>query len=319
MANKSQMNNIDIEQYAKQFKRDLETSNDVANINSYIKFHIAFPKNRTILAIDIGGTNFRIAEVCFDENGTPTISNRKECHMPGSIGEKEISIDDFFTFLAKEISYYPEEKVGLCFSYLCEILENLDGRIISFSKEVKISGGENKLLGVEINKKLKEMGQKERSFSVINDTVACMLGTEGANVGLILGTGFNICYREKNNNDYIINSEAGRYRGFPTEDFDFGPMVEQKISGAYLRPLLEEHPEMQNEIYDRGSRMIAIELISLYRHMNEKLKIAVEGSVFYNVKEIRDGINKYLNEYKVDYEILDGRDKILIGAAVATI
>ena len=313
------MKTIDMDKYIIKFKNDLENSNDVANINSYIKFHSSFPRNRKCIAIDMGGTNVRIARVIFDEKGIPSIENKKEYHMIGAIGEDEKTIDDFFTFLANIISEYDESDVGLCFSYLCEILPNRDGKIISFSKEVKIKDAEGKILGIEANKKLKELGFKERNFSIINDTVSCMMGTEGANVGMILGTGFNICYKEKLNNDYIINSEGGRYKGFPTEDFDFGPMVEQKISGAYLRPLIKKMPHLEDEVYDRGAKMIAIELIALYYHMNEKLRIAAEGSVYYNVEKLRKRIIYYLDLYKIDYEMLDGRNKVLIGTAMSTI
>ena len=66
-----------MDKYIIKFKNDLENSNDVANINSYIKFHSSFPRNRKCIAIDMGGTNVRIARVIFDEKVSRPLKIKK--------------------------------------------------------------------------------------------------------------------------------------------------------------------------------------------------------------------------------------------------
>lgn len=308
---------FDFEKYLEKFNRDFEASlkgnSRVFPLsNSYLK-RTPFPKNRSVLALDMGGTNVRIAEVIFDEAGKPEIHNLKKFPMPGSIGHSALHVSEFFDIIANEISAYDEEEVGITFSYPCEILNDRDGRIICFSKQVKITDERDMHIGKELNRRL----EKKRKITVLNDTVACLLGTENANMSLILGTGLNICFQSESG--YIINTECGRYEGFPTYEFDFGPMTEQKVSGAYLNPLIEKLPYRKEEIYERGAEMIATEIIGISGHTEGKVRLAVEGSVFYNVHPLREKILSYLESYGPDFEILDGREKVLIGSAVGAL
>ena len=188
------MKSLPLEQYVKLFRPE-----KLANIPSYLSPPKAWPQNKEAVAMDMGGTNFRIARVSFDDSANPKIEGFKKFTMPGV--NARITSDEFFDFFNKMKEEYKADKVGLCFSYPAEILEDGRARIITFSKEIKIDGAENKILDAK----------------VLNDTTAAQLGTKGANMGLILGTGFNICYSKDGT---IINSEAGRSLDFPTEDFD---------------------------------------------------------------------------------------------------
>ena len=101
---------------------------------------------------------------------------------------------------------------------------------------------------------------KDFSFTLINDTVACMMGGAAefpvtafdGTCGLILGTGFNTCYLEKGEritklvqaDDMIINCETGNFskvfRGIADEMTDLASenpgigFCEKMLSGAYL-------------------------------------------------------------------------------------
>ena len=288
------MKSLPIEQYVEIFKPE-----KLANLKSYLYPPTEWPKNQTVTAMDMGGTNFRIATVKFDENGEPTIENFHKQEMPGVANA--ISSEEFFNFFNEMKAKYVSEKTGLCFSYPAEILEDGRAKIITFSKEIKINGAENKILDAK----------------VLNDTTAVQMGTKGANMGLILGTGLNICYVKDN---MIINAESGRFEGFPTEEFDFGSLAEMQVSGAYLRPLIAKEKATKEEIYDRAAKIVATEIYGIAKYAGiEKIKIAAEGSVFYNVQELQDLIKHYLDVLGADYEFLDGRNKTLIGAALTAL
>ncbi len=288
------MKSLPLEQYVKCFKPE-----NLANIKSYLFPPEIWPTNTEIVAMDMGGTNFRIGRVVFNSTGESTIKDFKKIPMPGV--NAAITSDDFFDFFEKMKKEYNADKVGLCFSYPAEILADGRAKIIAFTKEVKISGAENKILDAK----------------VLNDTTAAQLGTRGANMGMILGTGFNLCYIK---NGMIINAEAGRCEDFPREEFDFGPLSEMQLSGAYLNPLIAKNVATKEEIYERGAKIAAAEIYGVAKYAGlDEIKIAVEGSVFYNVEPLQQQIKENLKKLGIKYTFLDGRDKTLIGAAVAAL
>ncbi len=288
------MKSLPLEQYVELFKPE-----KLDNIKSYIYPPENWPTDCEVVAMDMGGTNFRIGRVKFDRSGNAEIYDFKKFKMPGVV--EKITSDEFFDFFNQMKEEYHAKKIGLCFSYPAEILQDGRAKIITFSKEIKIEGAEDKVIDAK----------------VVNDTTAAQLGTKGANMGLILGTGFNICY---NYNGVIINSEAGRCTDFPTEDFDFGPLSEMQVSGKYLKPLIAKGVATAEEIYERGAKIVAAEIYGIAKYAGlEEVRIAAEGAVFYNVPEIQDLIRANLDTLGLKYSFLDGRDKTLIGAALAAL
>ena len=217
------------------FLSDMKEKRSLGMIPTYQRSSDAELPDGNILAIDAGGTNLRFAEC---KNGVFS----EPVRMPMFGIKEEITADKFFDLMAYEISKSDAKDVGFCFSYPCEILENKDGKIILFAKEVKIKNAKGKILGKELNRRLPE----KRNFSVINDTVAAQLGTS-ADVGVILGTGFNICFTDRKK-DMIINSECGQYEGMLFGKYDKKlcknmnspkQVAEKLIAGAYLGGVIE--------------------------------------------------------------------------------
>jgi hexokinase len=155
-------------------------------------------------------------------------------------------------------------KISFCFSYPAEIMPDRDGKIIKFSKEIKVRDVKGELLCKNLLDVFRKRGLAgDRSIIVLNDTVATLLAGRAASpgrsfdgyIGFILGTGTNICYAEKCGNivkvpelaaqegSMLINMESGGYdkvpRGRIDEEFDSttlnpGDFVfEKTISGAY--------------------------------------------------------------------------------------
>lgn len=215
------------------YKAAMKTGRGLAMIPSYHVVKYGELPAEDLLSIDAGGTNLRFA---LYRNGE--LFSERKMPMFGTRGP--ITADEFFDFMAAEIDRYDARKVGLSFAYPCEILQNRDARILHFSKEVNISGEEGRIIGLEINKRLK----KKRQFSVLNDTVAAQLGVS-ADAAIILGTGFNISYMDKEKG-MIICTESGRFEQLPQGTFDKllcdgmdgVPLAERQISGAYLGLLI---------------------------------------------------------------------------------
>ncbi len=262
---------IDIETNVKAFLEDMERGlkgeqSTLEMIPTYIEADKEIPVNKSVLAIDAGGTNFRAARVSFDEHKRAVIEEMKTEAMPGV--KQEVGKEEFFNVLAGYIKDMvdAEESIGFCFSYPTEIFPNKDGRAILLCKEVKAKAVEGEIVGENLNLALSSMGGKAaRRIVILNDTVATLLAGKGSSdrlfggyVGFILGTGTNCCYVEKNSNitktagldprkSQIINCESGGYglceRGSIDIAFDkltVDPgvhMFEKMISGAYLGPI----------------------------------------------------------------------------------
>ena len=244
-----------------EMKKGLDgTNSSIKMIPTYISSNGTPPNGVPTITVDAGGTNLRIALVTFSE-GRPVISDMNVYPIPGSMGE--ISADAFFNEIAEKILPLAEvsNKIGFCFSYPAEIFPNRDGKILRLSKGVLVRGAENLVIGRELTRKLCAKGiGKDLGFTLINDTVACMMGGAAefpvtafdGTCGLILGTGFNTCYLEKGDqitklahaDDMIINCETGNFskvfRGQADEMTDLASenpgigFCEKMISGAYL-------------------------------------------------------------------------------------
>jgi len=263
---------IDIRQGCSLFLEEMQKGlagqdSSLQMIPTYIETDRDVPTNKPVIAVDAGGTNFRVATVHFDNDLTPVIKNLKSYQMPGI--ERELTRDEFFMTMARYIEHVIDSSrnVGLCFSYPTEILPNKDGRLIRFSKEIKARQVEGELIGRNLNLAVKALGHDgQRHIVLLNDTVATLLAGRAAYqnsasagyVGFILGTGTNCCYIEQNKNitkkqnldpsrTQIINVESGGFARAPrgTVDLQFDQSTvnagmstfEKMISGAYLGPL----------------------------------------------------------------------------------
>lgn len=264
---------INMEQNCRIFSDEMQSGLDGTSsllmIPTYIGIEKELPLNEPVIAIDAGGTNFRVAVIHFDENHKPVVEDFKNYSMPGTKGE--ISKEEFFDTMAGYIQpvLHRSSKISFCFSYPTEILPNRDGRLIKFSKEVKVRNVEGEVIGKNLMEALKKRGcTDEKSIIILNDTVATLLAGKAASpgrafdsfIGFILGTGTNICYAEKCSNigkvpelkekdgSMLINIESGAYSKAPrgTMDLEFDKTTvnpndfafEKAISGAYQGGLI---------------------------------------------------------------------------------
>ena len=67
-------------------------------IPTYMETARELPRGRTVIALDAGGTNLRVAAVTFDADGKALVEDLTRHRMPGTEGE--IGKDEFFRALA---------------------------------------------------------------------------------------------------------------------------------------------------------------------------------------------------------------------------
>ncbi len=236
----------------------------LAMLPTYIEMERELPRNRPVIVMDAGGTNFRVATVTFKDQGDPEIADFRVFPMPGI--KKEVSRQQFFGTMAGYVAdiISKSESVGFCFSYPIEMFPSKDGRVLHFSKEIKAPEVVGQMIGAGLNEAIVQSTASDaKRMVLLNDTVATLLAGRGqvggplfdSYIGFILGTGTNTAYVEHNSNitkapdldptkSQIVNVESGGFgkapRGSIDEQFDASSVspgvyaFEKMISGAYL-------------------------------------------------------------------------------------
>jgi hexokinase len=274
---------INIRQQVSLFIEEME--NGLAGRASSLKMLPAFLESvdrpnmdftKPVIVLDAGGTNLRTALIGFDSKCTPVIKEISKTVMPGV--DREVSKEEFFEAIADTMANIINSgsSIGFVFSYPIEILPDRDGKLLNFTKEIKAAEVE----GVEIGKTLMHYLKKKnpgagKKISLLNDTVAALLAGVLAYpdrfyesyAGLVLGTGMNASYFEKNRNisklnygkshsgnnlSQIINIEAG--------NFSKGPIgaIDRKFDSLTLNPGASTYEKMFSGAYLGGLALMVL-------------------------------------------------------------
>jgi hexokinase len=255
-----------VEGFIKEMKSGLNTHSSLEMLPSYVSMDEYDYSNKKAIAVDAGGTNFRVSLISFDKEKNYTIEYLQNYPMPGTYGAMDANA--FFDVIAQRLAPIADKArdIGFSFSYPAEITPHRDGIIKYLVKELKVNGAEGLYLGENIKLALKRAKlNDDKNIVVINDTVVALLGGKAAYptqfsgyIGFILGTGFNSCYVEKSSNigkisskkqrdTMIVNMESGGYdkllRGNLDRELDCSAkdpgvhQLEKMISGAYIGQL----------------------------------------------------------------------------------
>ena len=244
-------------------------------IPSFIDPHSPFLRDKPVIVIDAGGSNLRIASVTIAKSGEVIISHFQKHPMPGV--QKEVSKKEFFEKIANWMRPVIDvsDRIGFCFSYPTEMHDNLDGKLLSFSKEIKAHEVIGANIGEELLKSLKDKGlSHDKKLVLLNDSVATLLAGKARGesreyekyLGFILGTGCNLAYTEKSSAikkmssalpHQIVNLESGNYNGLVQGEADLildkqtinpsHQLFEKKVGGAYFGALCRETIKLAGE------------------------------------------------------------------------
>lgn len=223
---------------------------NIPMLPSYLRTDLQAPRGRRCCVLDAGGTNLRAALAEFDENGNCHISNVEKCPMPGS--REILECGEFYDILAEKVrGTGMDSRIGFCFSYNLEMGPDLDGTLLAWCKEIRVPEAVGKPVGASLRKALGNQAE----VTLLNDSVAAMLGAGPVRVGIILGTGVNVCYEERGlipkigtMGPMIISTEVGEFDGFPQGELDRALFAatedpgsahaEKQCAGGYLGELI---------------------------------------------------------------------------------
>ncbi|KAG7516707.1 hexokinase-2-like [Solea senegalensis] len=174
------------------------------------------------LALDLGGTNFRVlhVRVCEDEQQVLKMDSQI-CSIPQEmmLGPGEQLFDHIASCLSDFIDAQNLKgqtlPLGFTFSFPCEQLEIDKSILIRWTKGFNCSGVE----GEDVVKLLKDAVHRRGDYDIgsvamVNDTVGTMMSCgyrdQSCEIGMIIGTGTNACYMEEMKNVKRVAGEDGR-------------------------------------------------------------------------------------------------------------
>lgn len=248
------------------------TSHDEATVKmlpTYVRSTPDGTERGDFLALDLGGTNFRVLLVRV-RNGM-----RRGVEMHNKIytipqdamqGTGEELFDHIVHCIADFLEYMGMKGVslplGFTFSFPCH-QNSLDaGILLKWTKGFKASGCE----GEDVVHLLKEAIHRREEFdldvvAVVNDTVGTMMtcGYEDpyCEMGLIVGTGSNACYMEEMRNVDLVEGEEGRmcinmeWGAFGDNDCleDFRTEFDKSVDELSLNPGKQRFEKMISGMY----------------------------------------------------------------------
>lgn len=214
------------------------------------------------LALDFGGTNVRASRIRL--LGRHCYIVEKKVSRPLKVaGEYDYlssstTASELFDFLARLVGKVARSgqsyRLGHAFSFALKRTGIEDGRLLSWSKEIAVSGVEGENVNALLKAALRRQGLSDiEPVALVNDTTALLLSAsytmEKVRIGMVCGTGFNACYYEPEWN-MIVNLEAGDYNGVTghhwDEAVDAGSSqpglhkLEKMMSGAYASELFRQ-------------------------------------------------------------------------------
>ena len=219
------------------------------------------------LALDLGGTNFRVLAVALDGKGHAAIASVCKVAIPQELMQG--ACDGLFDFIADSIqAFFREHRLSqqqayalaFTFSFPVEQSSIASGKLIEWTKGFTASGVEGRDVVALLSEALK---RRELGFirvaALANDTVGTLVAGSYAepscDMGVILGTGTNACYPEKAARirkrpeleacgEMIVNTEWGNFDKLKTNVYDRlldgasrnagRQRLEKMVSGMYL-------------------------------------------------------------------------------------
>ncbi len=236
-------------------------------IPSYVDVSSGREKGRFI-SLDLGGTNFRILQVELKGNGKIVkLSERKIVLERKYTQGQGRELFDFIACCIKDfiraeaIDMRKEHAFGFTFSFPVRQTGIASGILVNWTKDFSAKGVVGKDVVSLLNEALARQGISNTSVAaLVNDTVGTLVARSykdpNCDIGVILGTGTNACYREKvlnilkwkgrkaPNASMVVNIEWGNFNKITPTRYDSlldeksenpgQQILEKMVSGMYL-------------------------------------------------------------------------------------
>lgn len=318
----------------KGLNRSTNSEADLKMLPTYVCQLPTGRETNDILALDLGGSNFRVLLIRLRENEEPKILNKvfivSESIMKGS-GTKlfnHIASCLYLFMKTHNLDFNKTYALGFTFSFPCYQAGLSKATLLRWTKGFNCSDTIGEDVVEYLQKAIDARGDiRVKVIVLINDTVgtlmSCAYRDNKTAIGLILGTGTNACYIENLNRietiedfqdeyqykEMIVNTEWGAFGENGSIDFirsryddeidktsiNVGKQIfEKMISGMYLGEIVRL---MILDLIDRELIFVEEMKKNAYRHA-----LFTKGSFY----------TKYLNEIESDSNAKFSRTKRIL-------
>jgi len=277
------------------FTRDLEISNDAlekvmavllgelnkglkkatnpeADIKQYITYVRDVPdgsERGKFLALDLGGTNFRVLLIEIDGDKVKMDTAIYAVPQEIMLGTGTMLFDHIAeclaTFSMERGIYGQRLPLGFTFSFPCRQEGLTRARLVQWTKGFKCKGVEGEDVVSLLREAIARRGDVQIDvMAVVNDTTGTLMSCAHRNkecrLGVIVGTGTNACYMEKIDNcelwdgddqeprQVIINTEWGAFGDNGCIDF-IRTAYDQEVDEESLNPSKQKFEKMISGMY----------------------------------------------------------------------
>uniref|UniRef100_A0A8C1UA50 hexokinase n=1 Tax=Cyprinus carpio TaxID=7962 RepID=A0A8C1UA50_CYPCA len=278
-------------------KKDTHPTASVKMLPTYVYRTPDGTERGKYLALDLGGTNFRVLVVKIRTGMRNSVRMYNKIYaipleiMQGT-GEELFDhivqcISDFLDYMGMKNTRLP---LGFTFSFPCNQTGIDKGDLVSWTKGFKATDCE----GYDVVDMLREAIKRRNEFdldivAIVNDTVGtmmtCAYEDPKCQIGLIAGTGSNVCYMEEMKNIELVEGDEGQmcvnteWGGFGANDNieDIRTRYDREVDGGSLNPGKQRFEKMTSGMYlGEIVRQILIDLTKrglLFRgRITERLK-----------------------------------------------
>ncbi|NXC22571.1 HXK3 protein, partial [Corythaeola cristata] len=199
--------------------RESNANASVRMLPTYVRGTPDGTERGEFLALDLGGTNFRVLVVRVEQDGIRMASEIYVIPTAVMQGTGEALFDHIIEcimdFQLKQNLMKQVLPLGFTFSFPCQQLGLDKAVLLSWTKGFSASG----CVGQDVVQLLREAAQRKQHsglkvVAVVNDTVGTMMSCgyddPKCEIGLIVGTGTNACYMEEMQNVGTVEGEQGR-------------------------------------------------------------------------------------------------------------
>ncbi|XP_017270188.1 hexokinase-2 [Kryptolebias marmoratus] len=202
--------------------RDTNPTATVKMLPTFVRSTPDGTEQGEFLALDLGGTFFRILLVKVKGNGEQKVEMADQIYdipelvMRGTGTELFDHVADCLAnFLEKMGIKHKKLPLGFTFSFPCQQTKLDESVLIYWTKGFRATGVEGKEVVSLLRKSIEKRGDFDVDIlAVINDTVGTMMtcGYDDhlCEIGLIVGTGTNACYMEQMRNLELMDGDEGR-------------------------------------------------------------------------------------------------------------
>ncbi|NXW05410.1 HXK2 protein, partial [Fregetta grallaria] len=199
--------------------RETNANASVRMLPTYVRGTPDGTERGEFLALDLGGTNFRVLVVRVAQDGIRMASEIYVIPTTITQGTGQALFDHIIEcimdFQLKQDLMEQVLPLGFTFSFPCQQLGLDKAVLLTWTKGFSASG----CVGQDVVQLLREAAQRKQHLglkvvAVVNDTVGTMMSCgyddPKCEIGLIVGTGTNACYMEEMQNVGTVEGEQGR-------------------------------------------------------------------------------------------------------------